>query len=192
MQVIRIYKAKGGAGATTIATALALRLSVGIGEKRSVRLVDPTGDAASALGVSERELHLRGERVLHSADAKRGETVATVIDGGLLPDLLPGEPSDTHLLVIRPEYAALRLAVASNALASIAGLVYIADSDLVLGECEVADVLGIPIIASSARDAAVMRVSDAGLLCSHRSKALAESISSIVRYLARIEEGISA
>jgi hypothetical protein len=89
----------------------------------------------------------------------------TVVDcgtGPVGPGLVAASAATTSLLVLRPCYLALRRALAAPLRPS--GVVLVAEPGRALGAAEVEDVLGVPVRAVVAHDAAVARAVDAGSL----------------------------
>lgn len=82
------------------------------------------------------------------------------------------------LLVTRPCYLALRRAVDCPVRAS--GLVVVDEPGRALGAADVADVLGVPVVAEVAFDPGVARAVDAGLLASRLPRVLDRSLGRAV------------
>jgi hypothetical protein len=113
------------------------------------RVVDVAPEVGAALGVA-----------LRDAD------VTTIVDVGLpnapaLEALL--EVADATVVVLRSCYLALRRAVRMPATPGATGAVLVEDSGRALGARDVADVLGVPVLATVPVRASVARIVDAGV-----------------------------
>jgi hypothetical protein len=112
-------------------------------------LTDVAPEAGAALGVALRE---------HPAP--------TVVDVGV-PEAAPLEAlldvADATILVVRGCYLALRRAVRMAPTARAAGVVLVEESGRALGARDVADVLGLPVLATVSVRSSVARVVDAGV-----------------------------
>lgn len=113
----------------------------------------------------------------------REERRAVVVDAGVLASPGDGRPSSpahaaatltgvasTSLLVVRPCYLALRRAVAVGVRPH--GVIVVGEGWRALQPDDVAHVVGAPVLAEVAVDAAVARVVDAGLLTSRLPRGL--------------------
>jgi len=118
----------------------------------------PSGAAAlvSALGVERRPV------VVDCGRADGGAALAVAAEASL------------SLLVLRPCYLALRRALAAPLRPS--GVVLVAEQGRSLGRRDVEEVLGVPVRAEVAYDAAVARAVDAGLLSRRVPRALERSL----------------
>jgi hypothetical protein len=114
----------------------------------SARTAD--GEAGAALGVVLRDW---GPAVV--ADCGRADDAAA---RALV------EVSDFSVVVIRPCYLALRRAAIDELVHEASGIVVVEEAGRALGSREVADVLGVPVLASVSARAAIARVVDAGVL----------------------------
>jgi hypothetical protein len=128
----------------------------------------------------------RGSASFHASGAGAGgelaallrdDTRPTVVDaangpGGAPPlgSLIAG--ADSSVVVVRGCYLALRRAVRCPELGAAAGAVLVDEPGRALGAREVADVLGLPVLATVPVRAAVARVVDAGVLPSRIPDAL--------------------
>ena len=112
-------------------------------------LTDVAPEVGAALGVALRE---------HPAP--------TVVDVGV-PEAAPLEAlldvADATILVVRGCYLALRRAVRMAPTARAAGVVLVEESGRALGARDVADVLGLPVLATVSVRSSVARVVDAGV-----------------------------
>jgi cellulose biosynthesis protein BcsQ len=118
-----------------------------------------TGEAGAALGVVLRD---GGGAVI--ADCGRADDVASraVV-----------EVSDLSVVVIRPCYLALRRAASDELVRSASGIVVVDEPGRALGAREVADVLGVPVLATVPVRSAIARVIDAGVLVARLPDGLA-------------------
>ncbi|HEX5615206.1 MAG TPA: hypothetical protein VFZ83_08625, partial [Acidimicrobiia bacterium] len=112
------------------------------------RAADP--EAGAALGVSLRD------------DARPTVADAGHLDADALDAL--AAVADASVVVVRGCYLALRRAVRHPATARAAGVVLLEESGRALGAKEVADVVGLPLLASIPVRASISRVVDAGVL----------------------------
>lgn len=114
-----------------------------------------------------------GERL---AAALLGEGHAVVDCGppGAGPGLDLAAAAGLSLLVLRPCYLALRRALAAPIRPS--GVVLVREQGRSLGRRDVEEVLGVPVRAEIAWDAAVARSVDAGLLCADLPKVLERAL----------------
>lgn len=96
------------------------------------------------------------------------------------------EVSDASVLVIRGCYLALRRAVRNEATSRAAGAVLLEESGRALGEREVADVLGVPVLAVVPCRVATSRVVDAGVLAARLPDALREPATRVLERLGAI------
>jgi len=180
-----VVGARGGQGTTTVATVLAL-LAAG---HRPVRLVSTRPDDVCALTACARPLAVTASTLLcprltlggvaapvpgHPPAGPGGNgshdlPVVTVLDLGRLgdPAAEAAMPADgchtTRWLVLRgPCYLSLRAALDSGWRAD--GVILLVEPGRALGASDVADVLGVPVVAEVPVEASVARVVDAGLL----------------------------
>jgi hypothetical protein len=157
---ITVVGARGGHGATTVATALAI---LGAGH-RPVSLVSPDAPAVLALpepaGIWEPR-QVTPTLTLAPPTATVGN--ATVIDAGRISayDDLPG----TVFAVLRgPCYLGVRELVVRTWQPS--GIILLSEDGRSLTQRDVEDVLGLPVVARILHTARVARTIDAGLLAS--------------------------
>jgi cellulose biosynthesis protein BcsQ len=130
---------------------------------------DAAGEAGAALGM-----------VLRDAG------VAVVADCGRAADDAARalvEVSDHSVVVLRPCYLALRRAAAHELVRAASGVVVVEEPGRALGAREVADVLGVPVLASVPSRAAIARVVDAGVLVSRLPDALARPARALLEGL---------
>lgn len=118
-----------------------------------------TGEAGAALGVVLRD---GGGAVVADCGRAADDASRAVV-----------EVSDLSVVVIRPCYLALRRAAADELVRSASGVVVVDEPGRALGAREVADVLGVPVIASVPVRAAIARVVDAGVLVARLPDGLA-------------------
>jgi len=93
------------------------------------------------------------------------------------------EVSDFSVIVIRPCYLALRRAAADELVRTASGVVIVEEAGRALGAREVADVLGVPVLASVPVRAAVARVVDAGVLVARLPDCLARPTRTLLERL---------
>jgi len=91
--------------------------------------------------------------------------------------------ADTSVVVVRGCYLALRRAVRHPATGRAAGVVLLEESGRALGAKEVADVLGIPLLASVPVRASISRVVDAGVLATRMPDGLTRPIDRALQRL---------
>jgi cellulose biosynthesis protein BcsQ len=118
-----------------------------------------SGESGAALGVV-----LRDAGIAVVADCGRADDAAS---RALV------EVSDFSVVVIRPCYLALRRAAADELVRAASGVVVVEEPGRALGAREVADVLGVPVLASVPVRAGIARVVDAGVLVARLPDALA-------------------
>jgi cellulose biosynthesis protein BcsQ len=118
-----------------------------------------SGESGAALGVV-----LRDAGVAVVADCGRADDAAS---RALV------EVSDVSVIVIRACYLALRRAASDELVRSASGIVMVEEPGRALGAREVADVLGVPVLASVPVRATVARVVDAGVLVARLPDCLA-------------------
>jgi cellulose biosynthesis protein BcsQ len=127
-----------------------------------------TGEAGAALGVVLRDA---GTAV---ADCGRADDAAS---RALV------EVSDFSVVVIKPCYLALRRAAADELVRAASGIVVVEEPGRALGAREVADVLGVPVLASVPARAAIARVVDAGVLVARLPDSLARPVRTLLERL---------
>jgi hypothetical protein len=177
-QTITIAGARGGQGTTTVATALAI---FGAGH-RAVRLVSV--DAPAVLGLPEphgvwEPVEVAPNLTLAPPSAGDG---SSVLDAGRLcaHDDLPGP---VYVVLRGPCYLGLRELVL-GAWPPPDGVILVMEEGRSLSERDVADVLGVPVVARVRHTARVARTIDAGLLLArlHRHSEFKE-LSDFARHL---------
>jgi hypothetical protein len=195
--LIACWSTKGGAGTTVVTAALGLVLARR--HPAGALLVDLAGDLPAALGLPPdrslipgppEELPVGGLplalRPVAAAppdlDELRAERRVVVADCGRID--LAGPPvadlvgaADRSLLVLRPCYLALRRAVACAVRPS--GVVLIAEAGRAITADDVADALGVPIVAEVVVTDAVARAVDAGLLASRLPRSLLRDLRTV-------------
>ena len=128
------------------------------------------------------------------AVALQSDSRTTVVDVGVLgPPPAPAlealiEVADASIVVVRSCYLALRRAVRLDATARATGAVLVEESGRSLAARDIADVLGVPVIASVPVRASVSRAVDAGVLTSRLPDALARPMRELTRRLADMGE----
>jgi cellulose biosynthesis protein BcsQ len=128
-----------------------------------------TGEAGAALGVV-----LRDSGAYVVADCGRADDSAS---RALV------EVSDHSVVVLRPCYLALRRAASDELVRSASGVVVVEEPGRALGAREVADVLGVPVLASVPARAAIARVVDAGVLVARLPDCLARPARTLLERL---------
>jgi hypothetical protein len=93
------------------------------------------------------------------------------------------EVSDHSVVVLRPCYLALRRAASDELVRSASGVVVVEEPGRALGAREVADVLGVPVLASVPARAAIARVVDAGVLVARLPDCLARPARALLERL---------
>jgi hypothetical protein len=116
----------------------------------------------------------------------------TVVDAGVLgarTDALSAfvEVADASVIVVRGCYLALRRAVRVELTTRAAGAVYVDEAGRSLGSRDVANVLGVPILASVGIRASTARAIDAGVLPSRLPDALARPLREVLRRIGCID-----
>lgn len=168
--------ARGGQGTTTVATVLAVLA----GGYAATALVAHDTDAVHAIaGLAHRtdpdEPVVVTERVvLTGTGAPAGPADVIVGDLGRLEDMAEpdGGPETTRWLVMRgPCYVSLRAALGSPWRPH--GVILVAEKGRSLTPADVADVLGMPVVAQVPVEPSVARLIDAGLLISRLHHAVA-------------------
>lgn len=137
-----------------------------------------TGDVASAPPEAGAAL-----AVALGADAR-----PTVADVGRLdasPDARHAfvEVADAHLVVVRGCYLALRRAVRIEVATRASGVVFVDEPGRSLGPRDVANVLGLPVVATVAVRASTARAVDAGVLATRLPDALARPARDALRHV---------
>jgi hypothetical protein len=120
------------------------------------------------------------------AVALRADPRPTVVDVGVLgahPDALSAfvEVADANVIVVRGCYLALRRAVRVDLTTQATGAVYIDEAGRSLGSRDVANVLGVPILASVGIRASTARAIDAGVLPTRLPDALGRPLREVLR-----------
>ncbi len=155
--------AKGGVGTSTVAALHALTLArAGAPTTLTATSAVQLADLAALLALPPVDgTHIDVNAAANLAPCPTARA-AIVIDGGTDAD--PELAVSEHYLVIRPCYLALRRAVGS--VAGAEGIVLVAEPERPLTAADVEDVLGVPVVATVAVQAATARLLDAGLLAS--------------------------
>jgi cellulose biosynthesis protein BcsQ len=116
----------------------------------------------------------------------RDSGVAVVADCGRADDPASRalvEVSDFSVVVIRPCYLALRRAAADDLVRTASGVVIVEEQGRALGAREVADVLGVPVLASVPVRASIARVVDAGVLIARLPDSVARPTRTLLERL---------
>jgi len=126
------------------------------------------------------------------AVALRADPRPTIVDAGVLgasSDVLSAfvEVADASLIVVRGCYLALRRAVRVEATARASGAVYVDEAGRSLGSRDVANVLGVPILASVGIRASTARAVDAGVLPTRLPDALARPMREVLRRIGGLD-----
>ena len=173
--------ARGGQGTSTVAAALALYAA---GHADTHLVARDTAAVAALLGIAT-PTHGESAPVtdrLTLVDTATGTPAIRILDS-LVDDSIPPEPT-VRLTVLRgPCYLALRTIVVEPT-SRPDGIVLVAEAGRSLTSRDVADVTGVPVVATVSVDPGVARTIDAGLLVArlHRLSALAP----IRRYVATL------
>jgi hypothetical protein len=123
------------------------------------------------------------------AVALGAEPATTVVDAGVLgAPVAPAldalvEVADASIIVVRSCYLTLRRAVRLEATARATGAVLVEEAGRSLAARDIADVLGVPVMATVPVKASVARAVDAGVLPSRVPDALARPMRELVRRL---------
>lgn len=164
--------ARGGHGTTTVAAAVAAHAA----RTQPTTLVSPdTAAAAALLGLSGNDKHEPIDvlpTLTVAADMPENSTDhGVVVDAGRLAEQPVGGPGgDRNYLVLRgPCYIALASVLAAG-LAGFDGVVIVAEAQRSLTAADVADVLGLPVVATVNASPHVARTIDAGLLLSRLTR----------------------
>jgi MinD-like ATPase involved in chromosome partitioning or flagellar assembly len=142
-----------------------------LGSSPSPLVARPAAEAGAALAV-----------------ALRDGTFPVVVDCGRAGDPASravAEVADATVVVVRGCYLALRRAVSSAALSSTLGAVVVEEPGRSLSRREIADVLGLPVIARVPFRDQVFRAVDAGVLAARLPDALARAASDVVARIGR-------
>jgi hypothetical protein len=116
----------------------------------------------------------------------RDDGGAVVADCGRADDLASRalvEVSDLSIVVLRPCYLALRRAASDELVRTASGIVVVEEQGRALGMREVADVLGVPVLATVSVRAAIARVVDAGVLVARLPDGLARPVRTLLERL---------
>jgi hypothetical protein len=163
-RTVLISGARGGSGTSTVAATMAL-LSA---EERPTELIARDSEGMAALlGLSVSadlgETVVVGPSLELRADAS-GSAAVVVIDGGSDPGASESVPADERYLAVRgPCYLALRRIVRAGT-PRYDGVILVTEPGRSLRAADVAEVLGLPVVAELAIDPAVARSIDAGVL----------------------------
>lgn len=162
-------------------TGAGLREWLAVGAEAPVDALDriafDAGGGLTLLGAGEGELATlapeAGAALGVALRASSGPTVADVGVPGAPPLDALLEVADASVVVVRGCYVALRRASCFPATARAAGAVLLAEPGRALGARDVADVLGVPVLARVPVHSSIARVVDAGVLRSRLPEALA-------------------
>lgn len=176
MTVTTFYSAKPGQGCSTVAAAAAL-VAAQVGPT-FLASPDPD-DLAAILGMPHPEeypVEVRPGLTLTDEMPEDTDGAAVIIDAGTNP--AGATVHGVAYLVTRPCYLALRRAQRLTIRPD--GVVLITEPGRALDASDVAEVIGAPIRAELAQDAAVARAIDAGLLASRLPRTLARTVGRLV------------
>jgi hypothetical protein len=121
------------------------------------------------------------------AMALQADPRTTVVDVGVLSDQRPQalhalvEVADASVIVVRGCYLALRRAVRLEIAANASGAVFVDEGGRALGAHDVANVLGVPVLATVSMRATTARAIDAGVLPTRLPDALARPAREVLR-----------
>jgi MinD-like ATPase involved in chromosome partitioning or flagellar assembly len=127
------------------------------------------------------------------AVALQTDPLHTVVDvGALAAGRMPAlhalvEVADASVIVVRGCYLALRRAVRLELTAAATGAVFVDEGGRALGAHDVANVLGIPVLATVSLRASTARAIDAGVLSTHLPDALARPAREVLRRIGGID-----
>ena len=162
---VHFWGAKGGVGTSTIAALHAIALARAGYPTTLTGLPPQLDDLAALLAIpAPHEAVLDVNAIAASATAPALRPYA-VIDGGVNP-AVGTEPSERYL-VTRPCYLALRRATETG-VAGTQGVVLVVEPQRSLGQRDVEDVLGLPVVATMEITATTARCIDAGLIATRR------------------------
>jgi hypothetical protein len=158
------------------------RLAVDAG--RGLALL-PAGDGDVGLAAAEAGAAL--------AVALQTDPPHTVVDVGVLAaGRMPAlhalvEVADANVIVVRGCYLALRRAVRLELTAAATGAVFVDEGGRALGAHDVANVLGIPVLATVSLRASTARAIDAGVLSTRLPDALARPAREVLRRIGGLD-----
>ena len=158
------------------------RLAVDAG--RELTLL-PAGDGDVGLAAAEAGAAL--------GVALQTDPAPTVVDVGVLSaGRMPAlhalvEVADASVVVVRGCYLALRRAVRLELTASATGAVFVDEGGRALGAHDVANVLGIPVLATVSLRASTARAIDAGVLPTRLPDALARPAREVLRRIGGLD-----
>ena len=173
-RTIRISGARGGHGASTVAAALAL---FSARHQPTALVAHDPADMAALLGVAPPEAEDAVVPVAPDLELGRRVGVApglVVVDAGSRLEGPQRRDGDEEYVVVRgPCYLALRSLMVAQA-GRYDGVILVNEPARSLGASDVAEVLGLPVVAQVTQHPAVSRSVDAGVLPSriHRLAAL--------------------
>ena len=164
MQTIMLIGTRGGSGTSTVAAALAVFCA---GHAPTDLVSNEPSAVATLLGLAShvdedtpRDVTPDLRLLERPADSAR----VTVVDGGHTPT--GGRSGDLTLAVLRgPCYLGLHT-LARRSLAALDGIVLVAEAKRALTRRDVADVCGVPVVATVLATDAIARTIDAGVLLS--------------------------
>ena len=162
---VHFWGAKGGVGTSTVAVLHAVALARAGYPTTLTGLPPQLGDLAALLAVPiSDDAPLDVNAIIATAPTPALRQYA-VVDGGTDPGrgLSPSE----RYLVVRPCYLALRRATETG-VAGTHGIVLVVEAQRSLGQADVEDVLGLPVVATMDVTSTVARSIDAGLIAARR------------------------
>jgi Flp pilus assembly CpaE family ATPase len=127
------------------------------------------------------------------AVALQADPRATVVDVGVLAaGRAPAlhalvEVADASVVVVRGCYLALRRAVRLELTANATGAVFVDEGGRALGAHDVANVLGVPVLATISLRASTARAVDAGVLSTRLPDALARPAREVLRRIGGLD-----
>lgn len=183
---INLYSHKGGSGTSTIAAMSALVLA----RTEPTALLTTDADTHALIGVPHdgedggyttvtQNLTIALNRAVLANESFVRDWGTIGVDDDLLGDVTP-----SYLVMRGPCYLALRKAAMSNHRPD--GIVLLAEPGRSLGESEVRDVTGLPVVASFPYDPAVSRIIDAGLLSTRIPKMAERPAIALVDHAKRL------
>lgn len=181
MPIIAFHSVKGGAGCTTVATLFALQVHradtpVHLSTAGNRQQLADVAAILGLPGIDDYAMQLirpgftmglarsigTGPYVGDLAD------IVQVVDAGTRYSWDHNPTGADVVLVMRNDYLSLRRAVEAQERTRPSGIVLLEDPSWPLGEADVADVVGLPVLETFQTDAAFQRHMDAGIIAARR------------------------
>jgi len=158
------------------------------------RLAVDAGRGLSLLAAGEGEVGIaNAEAGAALGVALQADPRNTLVDVGVLAaDRAPAlhalvEVADASVIVVRGCYLALRRAVRLELTATATGAVFLDEGSRALGAHDVANVLGVPVLATVSLRATNARAIDAGVLPTRLPDALARPVRQVLRRIGALD-----